>query len=374
MRKNYDYLLVGAGLFNAVFAYMARRQGKRCLVIDRRRHIGGNLYCEQVEGICVHCYGPHVFHTDDRAVWDFVNTIVPFDPFILQTVAFYRGKLFNLPFNMNTFYRMWGVLTPEQAWEKIHWQVVESGIGHPCNLEEKAISLVGKDIFEILVKGYTEKQWGRPCSELPPSIIERLPVRFTFDNNYFNDRFQGIPQGGYNRLIERLLEGVECRTDCDYFYAKSYFDRLAGKVVYSGAIDEYFAFRLGRLDYRSLRFESEVLPVVNYQGNPIVNYTDVSVPYTRIVEHKHFDREKSKNENLGITVLTKEFPISAGCNGKAEPFYPVNDDRNKRLYEAYKELADGERNVLFGGRLADYKYYDMHQVVGKALSYWREFI
>ena len=361
-RKPYDYLIVGAGLFGATFAYLARQQGKRCLVIDRRKQLGGNVACRKMEGIDVHLYGPHVFHTSNREVWKLVCSLVEMNRFTLCTVANYKGRLFNLPFNMNTFYQMWGVTTPEEARQKIEEQRQRSH--QPRNLKEQAISLVGKDIYETLIKGYTEKQWGRKCSELPAFIIRRLPVRFTFDNNYFNDCFQGVPEGGYNRLIDGLTEGVECRIGCDYLSDREHWNAQAGTVVYTGAIDEYFGYRLGRLEYRSLRFEHEVKEVQNYQGNAIINYTSGKVPFTRIVEHKHFDINNQQVQQLPVTVITREYPMTgAGL----EPYYPVNDERNNRLYRQYRELAEQEPHVIFGGRLATYRYMDMDEVMESAM-------
>lgn len=365
-QKPYNYLLVGSGLYCATFAHLAKQQGKRCLVIDKRPHLGGNVYCEEVEGICVHRYGPHIFHTNNKKVWDFVNQFTPFNRFTLCTTARYGDKVYNLPFNMNTFYGMWGTVTPSEAMVKIEEQHNLLKGRTPQNLEEQAISLVGRDIYETLIKGYTEKQWGRPCTELPSFIIRRLPVRFTYDNNYFNDRYQGIPEGGYNRLIEGMLEGIECKTSCNYFDDKSYFDSLADKVVYSGPIDEYFGYRLGHLEYRSLRFKTETLPVSNYQGNAIVNYTDIFVPFTRIVEHKHFDINNRVVQESPVTVITREYP-QTWTVGK-EPYYPINDEKNNRLYLQYKVLADKETNVIFGGRLAEYRYLNMDEVVGKAMN------
>ena len=365
VQKPYDYLIVGAGLFGATFAYLARQQGKRCLVIDRREQLGGNVACCKIEGIDVHLYGPHVFHTSNREVWKLVCSLVEMNRFTLCTVANYEGRLFNLPFNMNTFYQIWGVTTPEEARQKIEEQ---RQISHqPRNLEEQAISLVGKDIFETLVKGYTEKQWGRKCSELPSFIIRRLPVRFTFDNNYFNDCFQGVPEGGYNRLIHRLTEGVECRTGCDYLSDREYWKSLAETLVYTGAIDEYFGYQFGQLEYRSLRFEHEVKDVQNYQGNAIINYTSDKVPFTRIVEHKHFDINNQAVQQLPHTVITREYPMTgAGL----EPYYPVNDEQNNRLYQQYSKLAEQESHVIFGGRLATYRYMDMDEVMESAMKEW----
>ena len=373
MKNEYDYLLVGAGLFNAVFAQQAKMHGKRCLVIDKRPHLGGNVYCEDIDGITVHKYGPHIFHTSNKEVWDYVNSFVSFNRFTLNTIANYKGKIFNLPFNMNTFHQMWGVVRPEEAKTKILEQT-DGGKSRtaPSNLEEQAIALVGKDIYETLVKGYTEKQWGRPCSELPAFIIKRLPVRFTYDNNYYNDCYQGIPEGGYNKLIDALLYGIECRTNCDYFNDKSYFDGLSNNIVYSGAIDEYFDHRLGHLSYRSIRFEQETIHNCNYQGNAIVNYTDIDTPFTRVVEHKHFDINNLSVLNLQSTVITREFPETWSSTSDSEPYYPINDDANSKLSELYKELAKAEKNVIFGGRLAKYKYLDMHQVIERALSYWKQ--
>lgn len=371
MRREYDYLFVGAGLFNAVFAQQAKMYGKRCLVIDKRPHLGGNVYCENIDGITVHKYGPHIFHTSNKEVWDYVNSFVSFNRFTLNTIANYRDKIFNLPFNMNTFHQMWGVVKPEEAKAKIMEQTSgEKNSILPSNLEEQALALVGKDIYEILIKGYTEKQWGKPCSELPAFIIKRLPVRYTYDNNYFDDCYQGIPEGGYNVLIKKLFDGVECKTNCDYFKAKDYFDSISETIVFSGAIDEYFAYRLGHLEYRSLIFEHETLHTDNYQGNAIVNYTDRDIPYTRIVEHKHFDINNQSVIHKDCTVITREYPVVWSQASDTEPYYTINDRRNTKLYNAYKELADTEKNVIFGGRLAEYKYFDMHQVIERALAYW----
>jgi len=367
----YDYLIVGSGLYGACFAYFARKAGKSCLVIEKRPHLGGNIYCEKVEGINVHKYGAHIFHTSNEKVWNFVNSIVPFNRYTNCPVANFKGQLYNLPFNMNTFNRMWGVITPGQAQAKIEEQKADAlakmkaeGVTEPRNLEEQAQLLVGKDIYEKLIKGYTEKQWGRKCSELPAFIIRRLPVRFTFDNNYFNDRFQGVPEGGYNRLIDGLTEGVECRTGCDYLSDREHWNAQAGTVVYTGAIDEYFDYQLGRLEYRSLRFEHEVKEVQNYQGNAIINYTSSEIPYTRIVEHKHFDINNQQVQQLPVTVITREYPMTgAGL----EPYYPVNDEQNNRLYEQYRKLAEQEPHVIFGGRLATYQYMDMDEVMESAM-------
>lgn len=363
----WDYLLVGAGLFNSVFAYLAKQQGKHCLVIDKRNHLGGNVYCEDHDGICVHKYGPHIFHTNNKEVWDFVNSFVTFNRFTLNTIANYKGRLFNLPFNMHTFYQMWGTHTPQEAASVLQRQCHIMRNRTPKNLEEQAISMVGTDIYETLIKGYTEKQWGRPCSELPPSIIKRIPVRYEFNNNYFNDLYQGIPEGGYNRLINALLQGIECRTGCDYFEDRGYFDGMAKMVVYSGAIDQFYNYEYGKLEYRSLRFEEVTMELSNYQGNAIVNYTSSDIPYTRIVEHKFFDVSNRKVFSLPRTVITREYPIAVNQSRNAEPYYPVNDYGNNLLYHKYKERALGETKYLFGGRLAEYKYYDMDEVIESAI-------
>ena len=360
--KQYDYLIVGSGLFGSTFACMAKRQGKKCLVIDKRPQLGGNLYCENIEGINVHQYGAHIFHTSNKRVWDFVNSFVEFNRYTNSPVANYRGKLYNLPFNMNTFYQMWGVTTPEQAATMIDRQRKEANISHPCNLEEQAISLVGKDIYYTLIKDYTEKQWGRKATELPAFIIKRLPVRFTFDNNYFNDKYQGIPEGGYTRMIGRMLEGVEVRLNTDYFGNREFFDSMADRVIYTGEIDRFFDYRFGHLEYRTVSFEMELLESLsNYQGNAVVNYTDADPPYTRIIEHKHFEFGQQPD-----TVISREY--SKEWQPGDEPYYPVNDSRNSELYARYKALADGQEKVIFGGRLAEYKYYDMHQVIASALE------
>lgn len=357
----YDFLIVGAGLFGATAAHVLTRRGKRCLVIDKRPHIGGNVYTENVNGINVHKYGAHIFHTSNKDVWDFVNSFIEFNRYTNSPVANYKGKLYNLPFNMNTFYQMWGVITPEQAAAKIEEQRRESGIINPRNLEEQAISLIGKDIYYTLIKDYTEKQWGRKATELPAFIIRRLPVRFTFDNNYFNDKYQGIPIGGYTKLVEKLLGEIEVKLDTDYFENRKYFDSIADKVIYTGEIDRYFDYRFGHLEYRTVSFETELLEgVANYQGNAVVNYTDAETPYTRIIEHKHFEFG-----NQPDTVISKEY--SKEWKPGDEPYYPVNDERNGALYTRYKTLADNQEKVIFGGRLAEYKYYDMHQVIENAL-------
>ena len=357
----YDYLIVGTGLFGAVFAQEATRAGKSCLVIDRRNHIGGNLYTKEIEGVQTHMYGAHIFHTSDRSVWDYVNRFAEFNRYTNSPIALYKGKAYNLPFNMNTFNSLWGVIMPEQAREKINAQIAAVGITEPKNLEEQALSLVGRDIYERLVKGYTEKQWGRRATELPAFIIRRLPVRFTYDNNYFNDSFQGIPVEGYTKMIERMLEGSEVRLNCDYFEDKEGLSTLAKTTVFTGMIDQFYDYRFGMLEYRSLRFETEVLDVENYQGNAVVNYTEYEVPYTRIIEHKHFTFGTG-----GKTVITREYP--AVWKPGDEPYYPMNDEKNNALYEKYKALASQEKNVLFGGRLGRYKYYDMHHVVAQALE------
>ena len=366
--QRYDYLIVGAGLFGSVFAYKATQEGKKCLVIDRRPHLGGNLYCENTEGINVHKYGAHIFHTSNKRVWDFVNSIVEFNRYTNSPVANYKGKLYNLPFNMNTFYQMWGVTTPAEAQEKLEEQraeavarMKEQGISEPRNLEEQAQLLIGKDIYETLIKGYTEKQWGRKCTDLPAFIIKRLPVRMVFDNNYFNDKYQGIPIGGYNVLIERLLKGTDTRLDCDFFAHRQELEALADKIVFTGAIDEYYGYRFGKLEYRTVRFETETLDTPNYQGNAVVNYTEREVPYTRVIEHKHFEMFGAEVYQCPKTVVSREY--SSEWTEGSEPYYPVNDEKNNALYLKYKELADKETNVIFGGRLAEYKYYDMHHIV-----------
>lgn len=357
----YDYLIVGSGLYGAMFAYKAKRQGKKCLVIDKRPHQGGNLYCENIEGINVHKYGPHIFHTSNKEVWDFVNSIVPFNHFRYEPLAHYKGRLYNLPFNMNTFYQLWGTITPAEAMAKIEEQRKEMEGKTPANLEEQAISLVGREIYETLIKGYTEKQWGRQCKDLPAFIIRRLPVRLSYNNNYFNDIYQGHPIGGYNKLIEGLLDGVEVRLNTDFFKDRSSLEALADKVIFTGKIDEYYDYQFGKLEYRSLRFEEELLDMSNYQGNIAVNYTDTDHPYTRIIEHKYFEFGTQPK-----TVITKEYSQEwqEGC----EPYYPVNDAKNTQLYEKYRELAEKDERVIFGGRLAEYKYYDMHQIVEKVLN------
>lgn len=363
----YDYLVVGAGLFGAVFAQIAKENGKSVLVIDRRPHIAGNVYTEKVNGINVHKYGAHIFHTDSKAVWDYVNRFAVFNRYTNSPVANYRGEMYSLPFNMYTFNKMWGVVTPDEAKTKIEEQKRSAGITEPKNLEEQAISLVGTDIYEKLVRGYTEKQWGRECRNLPAFIIKRLPVRFTYDNNYFNALYQGIPVGGYTAMVERMLSGIEVRTKTDYLGDKAGFDSIAKKVIYTGAVDEYFGYRLGNLEYRSVRFETETPDTDNYQGNAVVNYTDRETPFTRIIEHKWFEFGKDENGN-GIpgTVISREY--SSEWKPGDEPYYPVNDDRNALLYAEYKKLAEKETNVIFGGRLGEYKYYDMDKVIASAMA------
>lgn len=371
MTMKYDYLIVGSGLFGATFAYLAKKAGKKCLVIDKRPHLGGNVYCEKVEGINVHQYGAHIFHTSNKKVWDFVNSIVEFNRYTNCPVANYKGKLYNLPFNMNTFYQMWGVLTPEEAKAKIEEQKKEALAAlngrEPQNLEEQALCLVGKDIFEKLIKEYTEKQWGRKCTELPAFIIKRLPVRLVFDNNYFNDKYQGIPVGGYNQLIDGLLEGIECKTGKDFFHSE-YKDwkNYADKLVYTGAIDEYFGYSLGKLDWRTVSFKTRIENTPNYQGNAVVNYTSHEVPYTRVIEHKHFEMFGQDVYNCPKTVVSEEY--STEYKEGMEPYYPVNDERNNLLAEQYRQLAEKETDVILGGRLAQYKYYDMAPVIEQVLS------
>lgn len=371
--QKYDILIVGAGLFGCMFAHLATQRGKKCLVIDKRPHLGGNLYCEHLEGIHVHRYGAHIFHTNSKRVWDFVNSIVEFNRYTNSPVANYKGQLYNLPFNMNTFYQMWGVTTPAEAQAKLDEQRAEAlakmkaeGIDEPRNLEEQALVLIGRDIYERLIKGYTEKQWGRKCTELPAFIIKRLPVRLVFDNNYFNNTYQGIPIGGYNKLIDGLLDGVETQVNTDFFDNRDKWKGVADKIVYTGKIDEYFDYALGKLEYRTVRFETEVLNTANYQGNAVVNYTEAEVPYTRIIEHKHFEMFGPDVDKNPKTVISREY--STEWSPGMEPYYPVNDSRNSELYARYKALADKEENVIFGGRLAEYKYYDMAPIVDKVLS------
>ena len=391
MDKQYDYLIVGAGIYGATFACMAHRQGKRCLVIDKRSHLGGNIYCENIEGINVHKYGAHIFHTSNKKVWEFVNSIVEFNRYTNSPIANYKGKQYNLPFNMNTFYQMWGVLTPAEAQAKIEEQRQEAlermkadGVTEPRNLEEQAQLLIGKDIYEILIKGYTEKQWGRKCSELPAFIIKRLPVRFVHDNNYFNDRFQGIPMGGFNKLIDGMLEGVDVVTNVDFFDCQRNFDETLGvynvqcsmfniqcsKILYTGKLDEYYDYRFGKLEYRTVRFEEEILDMPNYQGNAVMNFTDAEVPYTRIIEHKHFEMFGDDVYKCSKTVISREY--SSEWKEGMEPYYSVNDERNMSLYQQYKDLADQEPNLILGGHLAEYKYYDMAPIVEKVMGLFAE--
>ena len=363
----YDYLVVGAGLFGAVFAHEAVKAGKTVLVVDKRPHIAGNVYTEDVEGIHVHKYGAHIFHTNNRTVWNYVNQFAEFNRFTNSPVANYHGELYSLPFNMYTFNKMWGVVTPEEAAAKIEGQRKAAGITNPKNLEEQAISLVGTDIYEKLIKGYTEKQWGRPCTELPAFIIKRLPVRLTFDNNYFNALYQGIPVGGYTNIVANMLKGIEVKLNCDYLESKEELDKLADKVVYTGPIDAYFNYNLGPLEYRSVRFETEVLDKPNFQGNAAVNYTDRETPWTRIIEHKWFEFGKdAEGNNLPKTVISREY--SSEWKVGDEPYYPVNDEKNSELYKKYKALADKESKIIFGGRLGEYKYYDMDAVIASALA------
>lgn len=369
----YDYLIVGSGLFGSVFAYRAKQKNKKCLVIEKRNHIGGNIYCENIEGINVHKYGAHIFHTSSKEVWDFVNSIVEFNRYTNSPVANYKGKLYNLPFNMNTFYQMWGVITPQQAKNKIEEQkfmameaMKKDGILEPRNLEEQAISLIGTDIYEALIKGYTEKQWGRKCTELPTFIIKRLPVRFTYDNNYFNDKYQGIPIGGYNKLINGLLKDVEVKINVDFFQDREYWENIAEKIVFTGKIDEYYNYQFGKLEYRTVNFEEEIHNCSNYQGNAVINYTEKEVPYTRIIEHKHFEMFGTEIENCPKTVISKEY--STEWKDGMEPYYPVNNEKNNALYAKYKSLADKENKVIFGGRLAEYKYYDMAPIIELVLN------
>ena len=392
--KKYDYLIVGAGLFGSTFAHIAHKQGKKCLVIDKRPHLGGNIYCENIEGINVHKYGAHIFHTSNKQVWDFVNSIVEFNRYTNSPVANYQGKLYNLPFNMNTFYQMWGVTTPEEAQAKIDEQKAEAvakmkadGVSEPRNLEEQAQVLIGKDIYERLIKGYTEKQWGRKCTDLPAFIIKRLPVRLVFDNNYFNDKYQGIPVGGYNKLIDGLLEGIDTMTSVDFFadniqklaenkessqkagLIKDCWQEIAEKLVFTGKIDQFYDYQFGKLNYRTVRFEQEIIDCPNYQGNAVVNYTEREVPYTRVIEHKHFEMFGAEVYNCPKTVISKEY--STEWKDGMEPYYPVNDKENSELYAQYKNLADQEKDVIFGGRLAEYKYYDMAPIIEKALAMFK---
>ena len=359
--KQYDYLVVGAGLYGAVFAYEAKKKGKTCLVIDKRDHIAGNIYCENVSGINVHKYGAHIFHTSDKKIWEYVNQFAEFNNYINSPVARYKDELYNLPFNMNTFSKMWNIATPQEAKDIIASQIADLNITEPKNLEEQALSLVGKDVYEKLIKGYTEKQWGRDCKDLPSFIIKRLPLRFIYDNNYFNDRYQGIPIGGYTKIVEKMLDGIEVRLNTNYLDNREEFDAMADKIVYTGMIDQFYDYKLGVLEYRSVRFETEELPMENYQGNAVVNYTEREVPYTRIIEHKHFEFGKQPT-----TIISREY--SSEWKKGDEPYYPVNNDKNNALYQQYKELADKEHKVIFGGRLGGYKYYDMDKVIAAALE------
>lgn len=374
MTKEYDYLIVGAGLYGSTFAHLARKAGKRCLVIDKRPHTGGNIFCEKIEGINVHKYGAHIFHTSDRKVWDFVNSITPFNRFTNSPIAIAPdGNLYNLPFNMNTFCRIWGVKTPREAAAMLEQQRARAidkmraeGVSEPRNLEEQALSLVGEDIYRLLIEGYTEKQWGRKCTELPAFIIRRLPVRLTFDNNYFNDTFQGIPEGGYNRLTDGLLEGSDVRLRTDFFEDRAFWESKADKILFTGKIDEFYGYRFGKLDYRTVRFETEVLDEPNHQGNAVVNYTSSDVPYTRIIEHKHFETFGNAVYDNPRTVISREY--STEWMEGMEPFYPVNDTANQRIYERYATLAGREKNVIFGGRLAEYRYYDMAPLIASVMN------
>ena len=363
--EKYDYLIVGAGLFGAVFAYEANKRGKKCLVIDKRNHIAGNIYTEEQEGIQVHKYGAHIFHTSNKAIWEYINKFAEFNRYTNSPIARYKNEVYNLPFNMNTFNKLWGVFTPDEAKEKIKKELAEVNIDEPRNLEEQAIKLVGKTIYEKLVKGYTEKQWGQKAIDLPSFIIKRLPVRFTYDNNYFNDKYQGIPIGGYTKIVEEMLEGIEVKLNCDYFDNKDELVECAKKIIFTGPIDRFYDYKFGELEYRSLRFETEVLDIENYQGNAVVNYTEFEVPYTRIIEHKHFEYG-----NQPKTIITKEYPDS--WNRDKEAYYPINNEKNNELYNKYKELSEKDTNVIFGSRLGQYKYYDMHKVIEEALNCVRE--
>ena len=359
--KKYDYLIVGSGLFGSIFAYEANKRGKKCLVIDKRNHIGGNIYTEEIDGINVHKYGAHIFHTSDKKVWNYINQFAEFNRYTNSPIANYKGEIYNMPFNMNTFNKLWGVIIPEEAKNKIEQEKLEANIDEPKNLEEQAIKLVGKTIYEKLVKGYTEKQWGKKANELPSFIIKRLPVRFTYDNNYFNDIYQGIPIGGYTQIIEKMLEGIEVKLNCDFFRNREELEKIADKIIFTGMIDKFYNYQFGELEYRSLRFETEVIDDENYQGNAVVNYTEYEIPYTRIIEHKHFEYGTQAR-----TVITREYPDN--WNKDKEPYYPINNDKNNSLYLKYKELADKEKNVIFGGRLGQYKYFDMHVIIAEALK------
>lgn len=362
----YDYLIVGTGLFGAIFAYEAHKRGKKCLIIDKRDHIGGNIYTKNVEGINVHQYGAHIFHTSNNEVWKYINQFAEFNRYTNSPVAIYKNELYNMPFNMNTFNKLWGVITPKEAKNKIEEEKKKSGITEPNNLEEQAISLVGQTIYEKLVKGYTQKQWGKKATELPSFIIKRLPVRFTYDNNYFNDIYQGIPIGGYTQIIEKMLKGIKVRLNTDFFENREYFENIADKIVFTGMIDKYYNYKYGELEYRSLRFETEILNEDNFQGNAVVNYTEFEVPYTRIIEHKHFEFDVESPK----TVITKEYPDN--WTSEKEPYYPINDDKNNQLYKKYEKLAKTDSKVIFGGRLGKYKYYDMDEVIEEALNLIKE--
>lgn len=357
----YDYLVIGSGLFGAVFAYEAKQRGMQCLIIEKRDHTGGNIYCENIGDINVHKYGAHIFHTNNEDIWNYLNRFATFNNYINSPIANYKGKLYNLPFNMNTFYQLWGVTKPEEAKQIINEQIERSGIDEPQNLAEQAIKLVGSDIYEKLIRHYTEKHWGRSCIDLPAFIIKRLPIRFTYNNNYFNDRFQGIPIGGYNQIINKLISGIEIKTGTDFFSDKEGWKSKAKKIVYTGPLDQYYEYRFGSLEYRSLKFDHQLLQTDNYQGNAVMNFTDELTPYTRIIEHKHFEFG-----NQPVTVITKEYPVAVGKN--TEPYYPINDDDNMKKFKMYRELSVKETNSIFGGRLAEYRYYDMHQVVAAALT------
>lgn len=363
--KKYDFLIVGSGLFGSIFAYEAKKRGKSCLVIDKRNHIAGNIYTKEVEGIQVHWYGAHIFHTSNPEIWQYINQFAEFNRYTNSPIAKYQDEVYNMPFNMNTFHALWGVFTPKEAKQKIEEELQDVQIENPKNLEEQAIKLVGKTIYEKLVKGYTEKQWGKKATELPPFIIKRLPVRFTYDNNYFNDRYQGIPIGGYTQIIEKMLEGIPVRLNCDYFAEKEELDALAEKIVFTGPIDQFYHYQFGELEYRSLRFETEILEEENYQGNAVVNYTDYEVPYTRVIEHKHFEFLQG-----GKTVITREYPDT--WTKEKEPYYPVNDEKNNQLYQTYRNRAKQDQNVIFGGRLGQYQYYDMDKVILEALNCVKE--
>lgn len=360
--QEYDYLIVGSGLFGSVFAYEANKKGKKCLVIDKRNHIAGNIYTKEIEGIQVHMYGAHIFHTSNEKIWNYINQFAKFNRYTNSPIARYKNELYNLPFNMNTFNKLWGVFTPSEAKQKIKEEKSSANITEPQNLEEQAISLVGKTIYEKLIKGYTEKQWGQKCTELPSFIIKRLPVRFTYDNNYFNDTYQGIPIGGYTQIIEKLLHGIDLKLNYDYFDHRNELKNIAKKIIFTGPIDKFYDYKFGKLEYRSLKFETEILDIDNYQGNAVVNYTDLEIPYTRIIEHKHFEFNTQSNK----TIITREYPDFA--NENKEIYYPINNDKNNSLYEKYKTLANNDKNIIFGGRLGQYKYYDMHKVIEEALA------